>query len=49
MLIHICKGVFRFDSLIWAKLYAIMHCRGRYEFYVIVDTVENKVVDEWSY
>lgn len=49
MLIHMCKNVYRFDSLIRAKLYAIMQCRGRYEFYIIVDTVENKVVDNWSY
>ena len=49
MLIHMDKNVHRFDSLRRAILYAMEHCRGSHEYYIIVDTVENKVIDKWSY
>lgn len=49
MLIHMDKIVHRFDSLRRAILYAMGNCRGSHEYYIIVDTVENKVIDKWLY
>lgn len=49
MLIHMDKNVHRFKWLSEAQRYAICHCRGSYEYYVIVDTEKDKVVDKWSY
>ena len=49
MLIHKGKFVYRFKYLSEAVRYAICHCRGSYEFYVIVDTERDEVVNSWSY
>lgn len=49
MLIHMDRHVYRFKYLWEAQRYASIHCRGSYEFYVIVDTKEDKVVCKWSY
>lgn len=49
MLIHKDTCVYLFDSLEQAKDYAAIHCRGHYEFYVIVDKVKNEVAYKWSY
>lgn len=49
MLIYRDRYVYRFESLSQAKDYAINNCRGSFEFYVIVDTEEDTVVESWSY
>lgn len=49
MLIYMDKIVHRFATLQLAQDYAKLHCRGTYEFYVIVDTEKDEVVDKWSY
>lgn len=49
MLIHVKKNVYRFSKFSEALVYAKEHCRGSYEFYVIVDTEKDIVVEEWSY
>lgn len=49
MLIHKDTYVYLFDSLEQAKDYAAIYCRGSYEFYIIVDKVENEVTYKWSY
>ena len=49
MLIHMDKNVHHFKWLSEAKRYAIINCRGSYEYYVIIDTRKNEVVDKWSY
>lgn len=49
MLIHLDKNVYRFKCLWEAQNYAKRNCRGSYEFYIIVDTKENKVISKWSY
>ena len=49
LLIHKDRYVYRFRWLSEAKRYAICNCRGSYEFYVIVDTEKDEVVDSWSY
>lgn len=49
MLIHMDRKIRRFESIEAAKGYALCHCRGNYEFYIIVDTLENEVVYRWSY
>lgn len=49
MLIHLDKHVYRFKSKLSARAYAMHNCRGCYEFYVIVDIEEDKVVEHWSY
>lgn len=49
MLIHMNRKIRRFDNQEKAESYALCHCRGNYEFYIIVDTEENEVVYKWSY
>lgn len=49
MLIYKDAKVYRFECLSQATSFANTHCRGKYEFYVIIDTVENQVVSKWSY
>lgn len=49
MLIHNDEFVYRFKWLELAKLYAIGHCRGSYEFYIIIDTERDRVVYKWHY
>lgn len=49
MLIHMDKNVHRFKWLSEAMRYAIINCRGNYEFYIIVDTQNDEVVYKWSY
>lgn len=49
MLIHMDEFVYRFECLERAKDFAIRVCRGSYNFYIIVDTEENVVVESWSY
>lgn len=49
LLIHMDKNVRRFKSIASAINYTKKYCRGNYEFYVIVDTEEDKVVCKWSY
>ena len=48
MLIHMNKDVYRFNCIPRAKMYAQYNCRGTNEFYIIVDTMENIVIDSWS-
>lgn len=49
MLIHMNRVLRRFKKQEEAECYALCHCRGNYEFYIIVDTRENEVVYKWSY
>lgn len=49
LLVHMDSGVYRFRCLWCAKVYAKKHCRGKCEFYVIIDTWKNEVVDKWSH
>lgn len=49
MLIHMDEYVYRFNYLEAARYCAERYCRGKYEFYVIVDVEENEVVEKWSY
>lgn len=49
ILIYMDRYVYRFAWLELARRYAKKHCRGSYEFYVIVDTEKDEVVDKWSY
>lgn len=49
LLIHMDKYVYRFKWLTEAQRYAVSHCRGSYEFYIIVDTEKDEVVNSWSY
>lgn len=49
MLIHMDRKVRRFKNQEEAECYALCHCRGNYEFYIIVDTQEDEVVYRWSY
>lgn len=49
MLIHKDKNVYRFSKLSDAMVYAREHCRGNYDFYVIVDTEMDMVVEKWYY
>ena len=49
ILIHKDKYVYRFNQIDDAKDYGMKHCRGSYEFYIIVDTEEDQVVYSWSY
>ena len=47
MLIHNDKEVRRFQFYTDAHIYAFANCHGAYDFYVIVDLEEGKVVEEW--
>lgn len=49
MLIHMDEEIRRFADVEQAKSFAQCHCRGSYEFYVIVDTEDDRVVNKWSY
>lgn len=49
MLIHNNKNVYPFKWLTQAQRYAITHCRNANDFYVIIDTQEDKVVSKWCY
>ena len=49
MLIHVDKYVYRFKWLTQAQRYALIHCRDSFGYYIIVDTVEDKVVYKWMY
>lgn len=49
MLIHMDRKIRRFDNQEQAESYALCHCRGSYEFYIIVNTEEDEVVYRWSY
>lgn len=49
MLIHKDSDVHRFKWLLQARHYARKHCRGNYEYYVIIDTRKDEVVEQWSY
>lgn len=49
MLVHNNEFVYRFESLIAARSFAEINCRRNYNYYIIVDTVEDKVVASWSY
>lgn len=49
MLIYKDTYVYLFDSYKQARDYAGIHCRGKYEFYIIVDKVKNEVIYKWSY
>lgn len=48
MLIHLDTYVYRFKSMPEAQSYANANCCGIYEFYIIVDTWEDKVVEVWN-
>ena len=49
MLIHMDEYVYRFTWQMQAYLYAVENCRGKHEYYIIVDTEKNEVVDRWNY
>lgn len=49
VLVHMDKYVYRFECLSQARIYAYNNCRGKYEYYVIVDLEKNVVVTKWSY
>ena len=49
MLIHMNQDVYRFNLATRAELFAVMRCRGKREFYIIVDTEKNEVIRKWSY
>lgn len=49
MLIYMDAIIHRFENQEEAECYALCHYRGKYEFYVIVDTREDEVVYKWSY
>ena len=49
LLMHVDRYVYRFESLMEAQLYAYYNCRGSYEFYVIVDLEEDRIVSSWYY
>lgn len=49
MLIHMDKYVYRFNWLEAARYYAQVHCRGSYEFYIIIDVETDEVVEKWCY
>lgn len=49
LLIHKDKYVYRFECLSEAQSYAINHCQGDFEYYIIVDLEKNEVVGSWYY
>lgn len=49
MLIHNDSTIYRFKYHSEALRYATMHCRDSYEFYIIVDTEKDEVVNRWPY
>lgn len=49
MLIHMDKNIYRFKWLSQAKYEARKRFRLDYEYYIIVDTWEDKVIYKWSY
>lgn len=49
MLIYMDKYVYRFKWLTQAQRYAASYCRGIGNYYIIVDTERNNVVNTWNY
>lgn len=47
ILIHLDKYVYKFSYLSQAKRYAIINCRGPFDFYIIVDLEKCEIVLKW--
>lgn len=49
MLICMNKYIYRFEEYEQAETFAVKNCRGIYQYYIIVDTLLDEVLYQWSY